>query len=398
MAMIEAIDLKRKMFFELDGVPYHCLDVDVSTPTARGGQTLVRVKLRNLLTRAVFDRTFKAGDKLREPDLEVVPATFLYSGADGYHFIDQESYETLTLQPATLGNDRQLLVENVEVQIEKFNGRPIGLQLPPHVEITVACTTGVRGDTTSGNVTNPPRSKPVSKSDAAVHQAGRKGPGAHGDKRICGKGVGVSRYLASGSADIELALLDVCHIKWRGSIVRIRCSDSPIARCHRLHLNILYKLWSSSVHGRSRGMSLGSSIIATISSFCSSDSFVVTIRIGFREIGILGVIDEQRGFQPVRLGIEFDDRRQIKKPIGHMKRDHAIALHVLEYRPWPRWSADGWDWSRSKTHQSRAHRTTETVRARASAGLAERDLDLGLRILENVNSRLARSATCGLMS
>jgi elongation factor P len=156
MALIEAIDLRRKMFFEVEGVPYHCLDVDVSTPTARGGQTLVRVKMRNLLTRAVFDRTFKAGDKLREPDLEVVPATFLYSGADGYHFMDQGSYETLTLQPDVLGADRQLLVENVEVQIEKFNGRPIGLQLPPHVEMTVAYTEpGVRGDTTSGNVTKP---------------------------------------------------------------------------------------------------------------------------------------------------------------------------------------------------------------------------------------------------
>src|ERR1043165_4523902 len=101
MAPIEAIEIKRKMYFEFEDAPYHCLAVDISTPTARGGQTLVRVKMRNLLTRAVFDRTFRAGDKLREPDLEVVPATFLYSGGDGYHFMDQQSYETLTLQPET---------------------------------------------------------------------------------------------------------------------------------------------------------------------------------------------------------------------------------------------------------------------------------------------------------
>jgi len=153
-ALIEAIELKRKMYFEYDAAPYHCLDVDVSTPTARGGQTLVRVKMRNLLTRAVFDRTFKAGDKLKEPDLEVVEASFLYSGGDGYHFMDQESFETLTLQPETLGEDRLLLVENVIVQVQKYNGRPIGLQLPPHVELTVADTEpAVRGDTTAGNVT-----------------------------------------------------------------------------------------------------------------------------------------------------------------------------------------------------------------------------------------------------
>jgi elongation factor P len=56
-ALIEAISIKRKMFFEYEGAPYHCLDVDVSKPTARGGQTLVRLKMRNLLTRAVFDKT-----------------------------------------------------------------------------------------------------------------------------------------------------------------------------------------------------------------------------------------------------------------------------------------------------------------------------------------------------
>ena len=68
-SLIEAIDIKRKMFFEYENAPYHCIDVDVSKPTARGGQTLVRVKMRNLLTRAVFDKTFKAGEKFSEPDV-----------------------------------------------------------------------------------------------------------------------------------------------------------------------------------------------------------------------------------------------------------------------------------------------------------------------------------------
>jgi elongation factor P len=151
--LIEAISIKRKMYFEFEGAPYHCLDVEVSTPTARGGQTLVRLKMRNLLTRAVFDKTFKAGDKLKEPDLDMVPATYLYADAAGYHFMDQESYETLTLGSDRLGDDRQLLVDNVLVQIQKFNGNPIGLQFPPHVELTVTSTEpGVRGDTASGSV------------------------------------------------------------------------------------------------------------------------------------------------------------------------------------------------------------------------------------------------------
>jgi elongation factor P len=153
-SLIEAIEIKRKSFFEYDGAPYHCLDVEVSKPTARGGQTLVRLKMRNLLTRAVFDRTFKAGEKFSEPDLVVVPATYLYGDSDGHHFMDQETFETLTLRPEMLGDDSQLLVDNVLVQIQKYNGNPIGVQFPPHVELTVASTEpGVRGDTASGGVT-----------------------------------------------------------------------------------------------------------------------------------------------------------------------------------------------------------------------------------------------------
>ncbi len=153
-SLIEAIDIKRKMFFEYEDAPFHCIEVEVSRPTARGGQTLVRLKMRNLITRAVFDRTFKAGDKFAEPDLVQVTASFLYADADGYHFMDQESFETLTLRGETLGEDRLLLVDNVMVQVLKYNGNPIGLQFPPHVELTVTDTEpGVRGDTASGSVT-----------------------------------------------------------------------------------------------------------------------------------------------------------------------------------------------------------------------------------------------------
>ena len=153
-SLIEAIEIKRKSYFEYEDAPYHCIDVDVSKPTARGGQTLVRLKMRNLLTQAVFDKTFKAGEKFKEPDLVMVPASFLYADGSGYHFMDQDSYETLTLSADTLGDDRLLLVDNVLVQVHKYNGNPIGVVFPPHVELTVASTEpGVRGDTASGGVT-----------------------------------------------------------------------------------------------------------------------------------------------------------------------------------------------------------------------------------------------------
>ena len=153
-ALIEAIEIKRKSYFEFENAPYHCLDVEISTPTARGGQTLVRLKMRNLITRAVFDKTFKAGDKFAEPDLVMAKASYTYSDGDGYHFLDQDTYETLTLTRDALGEDSGLLTDNLEVQIHRYNGQPIGILFPPHVELTVTNTEmGVRGNTASGSVT-----------------------------------------------------------------------------------------------------------------------------------------------------------------------------------------------------------------------------------------------------
>lgn len=150
-ALIEAINVKRKMLFELENVPYACLDADVSTPTARGGQTLVRLKMRNLLTNAVFDKTFKAGDKFREPDLVTVPATFLYRDGDGYHFLDQETFETLTLSEQQVGDAVDFLIDGLLLQLHRYNGNPIGLDLPTHVDLEIAYTEpAVRGDTSSG--------------------------------------------------------------------------------------------------------------------------------------------------------------------------------------------------------------------------------------------------------
>jgi elongation factor P len=153
-ALIDAIDVKRKMFFEVENTPYVCLDVSVSTPTARGGQTLVRLKMRNLLTRAVFDKTFKASDKFKEPDLQMVPASYLYSDADGSHFMDQESFETHSLSGEMIGDALDFLVEGAIIQLHKYNGNPIGLQLPAQVELAVTyAEPGARGDTASSNVT-----------------------------------------------------------------------------------------------------------------------------------------------------------------------------------------------------------------------------------------------------
>ncbi len=153
-ALIDAINVKRKMFFEFENTPFHCLEAEVSTPSARGAQTLVRLKMRNLLTSAVFEKTFKASDKFKEPDLQIGPASYLYSDNDGSHFLDQESYETLTLSEEMIGDALEFLIEGAVIQLHKYNGNPIGLELPLQVELTVTyAEPGARGDSSSGSVT-----------------------------------------------------------------------------------------------------------------------------------------------------------------------------------------------------------------------------------------------------
>lgn len=153
-ALLEALEIKRKMVFEFEDAPFYCMDADVSTPTARGGQTLVRLKMRNLVTGAVFDKTFKANDKFKEPDLVLVPASFLYSDGEGFHFMDQESYETLTLTEDKVGDATDFLTEGLLLQMHKYNGNPIALQLPIFVELEVTETEPAsRGDFSSGSGT-----------------------------------------------------------------------------------------------------------------------------------------------------------------------------------------------------------------------------------------------------
>ena len=153
-ALIDAINIKRRTVFEYENAPYLCLDFEISTPTARGGQTLVHLKLRNLVTSNVTDKTFKAGEKFKEPDMELVPVSYLYSDGDGSYFMDQNNFETLTLPAEMVGDALDLLVEGSLIHAHKYNGNPIALQLPMFVELEVAeAEPGVRGDTSTGSGT-----------------------------------------------------------------------------------------------------------------------------------------------------------------------------------------------------------------------------------------------------
>src|SRR5688572_13626449 len=154
MGLITANELKRKLLITVDGQPYVVLEVFFASPTARGAATMVRTRLRQLLTGAVLEKSFKATEKFAEPDVQFTPASFLYADADGFHFMDEASYEQFTFAPEQVGDDRGYLKEGVSLQILKYNGAPVSLQLPQYVELKIVETEpGMRGDTAAGGAT-----------------------------------------------------------------------------------------------------------------------------------------------------------------------------------------------------------------------------------------------------
>jgi elongation factor P len=154
MALIGANELKRKMLIAVDGQPFTVMEVFFASPSARGASTMVRTKLRHLITNAVLEKTFKTSEKFEEPDVMLAPASFLYSDGDGFHFMDEVTYEQFSLAEEQLGDDRFYLKDGATLQVRKYNGEAIAIQLPPFVELAVASTEpGTRGDAGSGGST-----------------------------------------------------------------------------------------------------------------------------------------------------------------------------------------------------------------------------------------------------
>lgn len=151
MALTGANELKRKMMISVDGEPYSVVDVFFASPTARGGATMVRTKLRHLLNGSLQEKSFRSSEKFDEPDVQLSPASFLYADAEGVHLMDESSYEQFVFSNERVGDDRGYLKEGVTLQILKFNGLPVELQLPQYVELQVATAEpGIRGDTAAG--------------------------------------------------------------------------------------------------------------------------------------------------------------------------------------------------------------------------------------------------------
>jgi elongation factor P len=149
--MIATADFKRGVRLLVDGEPFTIEEHTVQTPSARGAATLVKVRLRHVVTGAFSDRTFKAGEKFEEPDVAIRPVQFLYRDAEGAHFMDRESYDQFMLGDDVLGDIAPWLGDQLELTGVFFNGNAVGVSLPTFVEAVVDMVGGgSRGDTASG--------------------------------------------------------------------------------------------------------------------------------------------------------------------------------------------------------------------------------------------------------
>jgi elongation factor P len=149
--MLTTADFKKGLRILIDGEPYSIVDYTVQTPSARGAATLVRTKVRNFLTGAVFDRTFKSGEKFDEPDLVRRAVQFLYRDGDDLHFMENDSYEQFQLPAAQLGEPAAWLTDGLALHAIVFNGRVVNVEVPRFLVVAVESTEpSVRGATASG--------------------------------------------------------------------------------------------------------------------------------------------------------------------------------------------------------------------------------------------------------
>ena len=147
--MISTNEFRSGAKIEIDREPYVIVEFQHIKPGK--GAAFVRTRLKNLKTGNVIEKNIRSGEKFEEPNLEEREVQFLYQQEDQYYFMDTTSYEQFFLQKAQLGENHDLLKENMVVRILFYNGAPLAVDLPVFVELKIVETApGIRGDTATG--------------------------------------------------------------------------------------------------------------------------------------------------------------------------------------------------------------------------------------------------------
>ena len=148
--MYNASDLRKGLKIQIDNEPYVVTDFQFSKPGK--GQSLYRCKLKNMITGVIIDPTYRSGDTFQPAALEERRMQFLYNQDNEYCFMDVETYEQTFLTLDQVGDAKNFLIDNLEVDILFFDTRAIGITLPNFVDLTVTqADPWVKGDSVSGD-------------------------------------------------------------------------------------------------------------------------------------------------------------------------------------------------------------------------------------------------------
>jgi len=144
--MYDTSKFRKGLKIEIEGKPYQIVDF-LHVKPGKGG-AFIRTKLRNMLKGGVVDRTFRSGEKVGRPDLQEREMQYLYKEGNNYCLMDNETYDQIYLSEEQIGESRQFMTENETVNVVLFNEKPIGVDLPIFVELSIADTEpGTKGDT-----------------------------------------------------------------------------------------------------------------------------------------------------------------------------------------------------------------------------------------------------------
>jgi elongation factor P len=152
--MYNASNLRKGLKILIDKEPYVVVDFQFTKPGK--GQALYRCKLRNMINGIMLDRTYRSVDSFEQANLEQRKMQYLYSQEGHFHFMDLQSYDQSALSADQVGDAKNYLIDNLEVDVLLFDGRPIGLTLPNFVDLLVTrADPWAKGDSVAGD------SKPV---------------------------------------------------------------------------------------------------------------------------------------------------------------------------------------------------------------------------------------------
>jgi elongation factor P len=148
--MYDSSDLRKGLKIEIDGAPYVVVQFDFVKPGK--GQALYKCRLKNMVSGAQFDKTYRSGEKINKADLEEIKMEYLYFDGEAYCFMNSSNYEQEFLTADQLGEAKDLLKDNTKCDVLMFDGRPIGVTLPIFMELEVTrADPWIKGDTASGD-------------------------------------------------------------------------------------------------------------------------------------------------------------------------------------------------------------------------------------------------------